>query len=426
MRILFLSNLYPPHDIGGHEQLCQEVTVRLNDRSHTVNVLTSRHGVQSSRRTEPGVTRSLYLQTDLDYYHPLDFFFKRSRQERANLQELRRMLDKFRPDVVMVWGVWNLSLNLLYWLEQWMPSRVTYYIGSYWPTDIDPDSAYWRLPARRPITELLKKPLRKWALHQLYRKGYPPTLRFERALCCSKYVRDHLVDAGKLPSSAGVIHGGIDPNPFLDRAIVKTDTRQGPLRLLYFGRLIHDKGVHTAVEAMGLLREAGVLDQVELTILGSGHPQYEEYLKRLVAELGVASRVHFIDKVSRDEIPRWLRQFDTFLFTSIWPEPFGRTIVEAMAAGLVVIGSDVGGSREIFQEGYDSELLFPPEDHHALAHRIVQLIDDPERRQRMAQLGRQLVLKRFTLTYMVDRIESHLVDGTRQESLNARAAALSI
>ena len=174
MRVLFLSNLYPPYDIGGHEQLCQEVMVCLQDRAHIVKVLTSRYGVRSSSNTERGVTRTLYLQTDLDYYRPLHFFLKRSRQERANLEELRRMLNNFCPDVVMVWGVWNLSLNLPYWLERWMPNRVTYYIGSYWPADVDADSAYWRLPARRPITELLKKPLRKWALRQLRRTDYPP------------------------------------------------------------------------------------------------------------------------------------------------------------------------------------------------------------------------------------------------------------
>ena len=209
-------------------------------------------------------------------------------------------------------------------------------------------------------------------------------------------------------------------------AIVRTEPEKRSLRLLYFGRLIHDKGVHTAVEAMGSLRQSGVLDRVELTILGRGHPEYETYLRRLVADLGITSRVHFIDKVSREEIPKWLGQFDVFLFTSIWPEPFGRTIVEAMAAGLVVVGSNVGGSREIFQEGYDSELLFAPGDHHALAHRITKLIGDPDRRQRLAELGRQLVLQRFTLTHMVNRIESYLLELTRPKSLNPRAAALSI
>ncbi len=417
MRILFLTNLYPPHDIGGYEQSCQEVAIRLEERGHDVRILTSRYGVKSEIDGVENVhtRRSLYLENDLDYYRPLDFFLRRSAREHTNLQELKQTLEEFRPAVVMVWGMWQLSHYLPYWAEHWMPNRVAYYIGSYWPVDADPHSTYWHLPARQFATELLKKPLRSVAFNRLRREGYPPRLQFEHALCCSKYVRDILVKAGKLPSSSGVLYGGIDPNPFMVPPINGNELKKRPLRLLYFGRLIHDKGVHTAIQAIGLLKQHKLADQIELTILGSGHPEYVAQLRNMVADLDLADRVHFIDKVSRSEVPDWLRRFDVFLFTSIWPEPFGRTIVEAMAAGLIVIGSDVGGSQEIFQEGYDSKLLFQPEDYEALADRITQLINDAERRNRLAQLGRQLVLQRFTLRHMVDQIESHLFEIASQD-----------
>ena len=102
-----------------------------------------------------------------------------------------------------------------------------------------------------------------------------------------------------------------------------------------------------------------------------------------------------------------LKDFDVFLFTSTWPEPFGRTIVEAMMAGLVVIGSNVGGSREIFRH-YDKKMLFEPEDAQGLSDRIARLLSDPELSRRLVNVGRKLASERFTIQQMTNGIEAFL------------------
>ncbi len=407
MRLLFISNLYPPYDLGGFEQWCYEVTEQLRRRGHSVHVLASRFGIPSGVSYEDGVSRSLFLQADLHYYRPVDFFLKRSQQERANSDALRRAVEDFAPGLIVVWGMWNLSRNIPHWAEQWMPGRVAYYVASYWPADTDIHEEYWRLPARHMVAELAKRPVRNVALGQMKHEGYPPKLQFEHVMCCSSYVRDTLRQAGKLSESAGVIYGGIDPEPFLHGFSERITVPEKPLRLLYFGGLFSHKGVHTAIEAMALLKKRGMIGRVDLTVLGGGHPDYETYLRQKVEEADLSPQVHLAGRVPRKDIPIWLRQFDVFLFTSLWPEPFGRTIIEAMAAGLTVIGSDVGGSREIF-EMYDRELLFSPEDSRALADRIIRLTDDPQVRQSLAQTGHQIVVERFTLRRMVDEIETWL------------------
>ena len=409
MRILFVSSQYPPYELGGYEQLCHEVTRELLARGHAVSVLTSRYGVQSENETRSGnVTRTLRLMADLHYYKPLDFFFKLPRQEKENLAELKKAIDMFKPDVVMFWGMFAMSHNLPYWAEQWMPGRVTYYMASYWPTDEDLHLAYWKAPANRRMTEWLKRFLRAFALSRLKRQGYPPRLRFDHVICCSEYVRDTLVKAGKFPPSASVVYAGADPAPFRQLAQKKKSTKTGQTtRLLYFGRLVPDKGVHTAIEALGLLAQKGFADRVELTILGDGHPEYKNYLQQRVKELGIEHIVHFSVKVTREEIPAMLNEYDVFLFTSTWPEPFGRTIVEAMMAGLVVIGSNVGGSREIFRH-YDRKMLFEPEDAQGLADRVARLLSDPELGRRLVDVGRQLASERFTIQQMTNGIEVFL------------------
>ncbi|NWG07487.1 MAG: glycosyltransferase family 4 protein [Chloroflexi bacterium] len=410
MRILFISSQYPPYELGGYEQLCQEVTIDLLSRGHEVRVLTSRYGVKSKDGLQAGnVYRTLHLMADIHYYKPLDFFFKLPAQERENLAELKRHLDQFRPDVLMFWGMFAMSHNLPYWAEKWMPGRVTYYMASYWPIDVDIHASYWMSPTNRWVTEWIKRPLRTLALARLRREGYPPKLQFEHVISCSEYVRDRLVDAGKFPPHAGVVYAGADPRPFHNYVSRKGISPGQRVRLLYFGRLVPDKGVHTAIEALGVLKEKGLADRVELTILGDGHPDYKNFLWQRVRELGIEDRVHFAGKVAREDIPEQLSRFDVFLFTSTWPEPFGRTIVEAMMAGLVVIGSDVGGSREIFQH-YEKDMLFQPEDAQGLAERIDRLLSDPELCRRLIDSGRRLAFERFTIHQMTNGIEAFLAD----------------
>lgn len=407
MRLLFLSNVYPPYDLGGFEQWCQEVAVRLRQRGHTVRVLTSRYGLDHGSPSETDVSRTLHLQADVYHYRPFDFFFKRPHQEKSNRRQLHGIISEMAPDLVVVWGMWDLSHWLPYWAEQWMPGRVAYYIASYWPNDLDIHRQYWQLPARRPLVDMFKRWGGAIAQSQLRREGYPPALRFEHARCCSRYVRDTLVSAAKLPASAGVLYGGVDSEPFLRVRSKSEGKRADTLRLLYFGSLLPQKGVHTAVQALGLLKQRGMLEQVELTLVGSGHPDYVTHLREMTEQLGVAGRVHFAGRVSRDEIPSCLADYDVFLFTSVWAEPMARTVMEAMAAGLLVIGSKVGGQVEMLANGQNA-LTFRAEDADGLAGQIVRVLDEPSLRLQLAQAGRRMALDKFTLERMVSDIETWL------------------
>jgi len=412
MRVLFLTNMYPPYDIGGYEQICQEVAEGLKNRGHSVKILTSRYGVEASSNGEEDVIRSLYLQADLNYYRPADFFLRWPAQEKFNLFQLQSVVESFTPDVVVIWGMYLLSLNLPYWLERWMPAQVVYYIASYWPTDEDPHRIYWRLTARRWIAEQFKRPLRSLAFSKLKMDQYPPSLKFSRTLCCSEYVKSRLVMAGAIPPESGVLHIGIDPAPFFTSAKLSQLSGVKPLRMLYFGRLIEDKGVHTAIQALNILKTQDLANHVQLTVLGSGHPEYEARLHSMVSESGLGDQVKFAGKISRDAVPAVLSQFDVFLFTSIWPEPFGRTIIEAMLANLIVIGSDVGGSREIFAE-YDSDLLYPAGDAGALASRIALLLSGSKDTGELIRRGKALALGKFSLDNMVAGIETYLLNVIR-------------
>lgn len=406
MRILFVTNFYPPHDLGGWEQNCQEIVHALRARDHEAYVLTSRHGVSACAAPEPGVERVLYLEADLEHYRPASFFLRRPGQERANRRALRQTIDAFRPDLVFIWGMWNLSTELAYRAEQWLPGRVAYAIAGYWFLPPNAHEAYWAQPGRRPVVKALMAVPRGIALRRLARERRRYRLELAHAACVSHYVRDKLVAAEALPESSRVIYNGIDPAPYLECARSRV-TEPGRLRLIYFGGVVEHKGVHTAIEALGVLKARRLVDRVHLTILGGGHPDYVARLHALVDDLRLQASVSFAGRVPREEVPAALAAHDVFLFTSLWEEPIARTVMEAMAAGLAVVGTAVGGQAEMLRDG-DNALVYPPGDAEALADHVQRLLDDPALVQRLAAAGRQTVLERFTLERMVDEYEAWL------------------
>lgn len=412
MRILFLSNFFPPAGLGGYEQWCQEVAVALRARGHDIVVLTSdyrRYGLDAS---DPNwIRRELHMEMELESSrNAFNFFTNRNKREKKNLSLIKCLLDDFAPDAALVWGMWNLHRSLPALLEEALPGRLSYYISDYWPTHPSQFENYWNADPRNKFTEIPKLLLKPFALKILSHEKRPQ-LKMNHALCCSEFVRDTLVTQGKL-STGIVLHGGTDPRPFLQafQAGQKPVRSKGsPLRLLYFGRLIPDKGVHTAVEALGLLKKQNRLNGTKLTILGSGDMDYINKLSRSISTLGLLADVEFVPSVARDEMPTWLAKFDAYLFTSIWPEPMARSVMEAMASGLLVIGTRVGGQSEMLVHNENS-LTFQAGNAEDLADKIFMAFSDTDLCMQLSKSGQLMILEKFTLERMVNSIEAYLTE----------------
>ena len=146
-----------------------------------------------------------------------------------------------------------------------------------------------------------------------------------------------------------------------------------------------------------------------MTLVGSGHPDYEAFLHDLVERERLHDFVTFHGPVSKDKMPAILQQFDVLIFPSIYEEPLARMTQEAMASGLVVVGTTTGGTKEILRDG-ETGFTFAPEDADGLAEQVARLIIDPDLCCRLAQAGRQTVLENFTLDRMVKEIEAYLME----------------
>ena len=115
----------------------------------------------------------------------------------------------------------------------------------------------------------------------------------------------------------------------------------------------------------------------------------------------------FHGRLPRERLIAFYDRSDFLLNTALWSEPFGLTTVEAMARGLPVIGSRVGGTAEIITPGVNG-LLVAPGDEHALVGAIERLVAEPALRARLSEAARRTALERFTLEENIRRVARHL------------------
>jgi glycosyltransferase involved in cell wall biosynthesis len=188
-----------------------------------------------------------------------------------------------------------------------------------------------------------------------------------------------------------------DPQRFEAEPLVACVGRQEPW-----------KGQHVLVEALPALFETH--PNTRVYFVGGGAVNKPDYGPGLVARceaLGVAERVTFTG--IRDDVPDILRQATILVLPSVTPEPFGRTLVEGMAAGCAVVATAAGGPLVIVEDQV-SGVLVPPDDSKALAASLVALLDEPERMRRLGAAGQARARACFSLDRLVDEMADLFTD----------------
>jgi glycosyltransferase involved in cell wall biosynthesis len=198
-------------------------------------------------------------------------------------------------------------------------------------------------------------------------------------------------------SSIAVVPCGVDTAHF---------TPDGPaaprgerLRIMTVSRLVRRKGVGIAIEALARLVAEGV--DAELVVVGgagdASHLEADPEVARLQAVIdseGVRDRVTLAGRVEHDDLPVMLRSADVVVCAP-WYEPFGIVPLEAMACGIPVVASSVGGLIDTVVEDVTG-VHVPPRDPQAVADAVGALLADPERRRRYGRAGRRRAVNRYS------------------------------
>jgi glycosyltransferase involved in cell wall biosynthesis len=402
MKILALTNLYPPHYLGGYELICHAVVNNLRDRGHDVRILTSNHRVENPKGVEDShIERSLLIHGF--YGHPWRGIRSLAKLEFENNRILASAIERHRPDLVYVWNMGGVSKSLLTTLERARVPTV-FYMSDHWIARglaADVWMNWWNGEGSS-AKKIARTTLTALGMRARIDRKAPTTkasdLKFRRIYFCSKALRKITASAGFDVMHGAVIYCPTDMRKFDAPAKTK---EQACKNLLWVGRIAEDKGIFTALRAMKAL-PAGM--DLHLNVYGGGDAPYVQQMKDFVAQNNLPVSFH---RAAMDEMPRVYREHDALVFTSEWAEPFALTPIEAMASGLPVIGTTTGGSRELFRDR-DNSLTYTAGQPDELADRIVRLSCDPELRARIAATGQAEVRANYDEPHIVDQIEAYL------------------
>lgn len=338
MRVGIVTPRYPPNVAGGGEISAELLArhLRTDDRIERVVVL-SFDGSKTEKREGVEVRRITDISSVLTEWQNLRAY----RKIRQNAEEF---------DILH-----GYNMELYPALGAVAAKRDVATVGTLNSYHFFPKHTYHFSPERAPDVPISER------LYEIL--GYPTTGRILR-----RYMRHidsfiSLSDALKQMYVANdfdsekitVVPNMLDPS----FSVPSAEETEG-VNLLYLGEVSEKKGVDVLVRSMQHLP-----DEYRLQVVGDGPLAAD--LESLVESLGVSDRVTLAGYVDYERIPKEYAKADVFVHPGVWPEPFGRTIIEAMQAGLPVVCTNVGGPSEIVE---DPRLKCPPDDSDALASAI--------------------------------------------------------
>jgi phosphatidylinositol alpha-mannosyltransferase len=260
----------------------------------------------------------------------------------------------------------------------------------------------------------------------LYEYGRPVAARIfgrlDGRIVVSTVVRDYV--AHYFPGDYRVIPNGIDAARF-DSPDIKPIARfdDGRPNILFVGRMEERKGFRHLMRAYPQIKEA--IPNARLLVVGAfGDEEKAPFIR--AARTHRLRGIHFVGWVSREDMPRYYRTANVFCAPSTGFESFGIVLLEAMAAGLPIVASDIAGYRQVLTDGVEGRLVRPGDDQ-SMAQAIIEMLKEPSLRSRMASRGRSTaagydwpIIAERVLEYYDELMESRLPRPVRL-SLRRRA-----
>lgn len=388
MRILLVSNLYPPYWVGGYEQIASWVAEGLAGRGHEVRVLTGRGPAFEGRREIHGVLDLDLADLQRRYFDGpgrpvgLGSAVRRHVFSLANYRAARRLLHEFPADLV---SFWNPALvthaPLLAARRAGVPAVVHFSdtAANVFRNPHAPDFP-WRLHGAAA-----------WAVDRLLGLARPRAL-----IVPSAFLREKLVREGLPEARVEVLRWPVEPTASA-RAVARNGTPG--TRFLFVGTLIPEKGPDVLVSAF---REAVERrPDLCLSLVGEGPPAFRARLEQEARGLPV----RFCGRLDRAAVVAAYESHDVLVFPSVWDEPFAVVPLEAMAMGLAVIATSAGGTPEAVAHE-TTGLLVPPSDPQALAGAMLRLSQDPALAGRLARAGQAWARREQGFDVFLGRLEA--------------------
>jgi glycosyltransferase involved in cell wall biosynthesis len=383
VRLLGLTNFYPPLGYG-YGAICADVMEELGRRGHQATVLCAEGGPGRGILVVPGLGHA-----PAAWRRPVTGLRAEIRSQRLVREALADGVD-----AALVWhmrGIGKGSLTLLH--EAGIP--VVYMLGDLWVVYERPGPpslwSLWSGLDRRPFYRRLRAGVARAGLIAGLELRQPAIA--DRGICvfASEWLRRRYAQEGFVPARGRVVPNGLRPELFAGGQ----QLHDGPPQLLFAGRTDASKGADVAIRALAAIPDA------QLLLVGGAEPDVVAGLHALAAQLGLSERVHLLGPRRREEVAELLAQADVMVMPGRIEEAFGLVYLEAMAAGVPVVGTATGGASEFCVDGENMLVTSTDPSEVAAAVRRV-LADDALRASIVA--GGQHTAEQHSLARMVDAL----------------------
>lgn len=411
MRIVLISNMFPPDSDGGLEVNAMKVALGLRARGHNVQVIASvyRRGFRPNEPEPEWVHRilkmaPLWSAQWVGFRNKPKLLFALLKEVaflKANVGAVRRWSRGREVDIVYCFGMSLVGPAVtLPFTERRVPA-FWHQGGGYLESRF----------VRAPVESIFLRLRRKWLAFEdtvdLRHVGF--VSRFLDQKCeAAGFFRGK--DRGTL--TRAVLPRGVDFELGADVYRKRTD----PPTILMAGRIVPIKGFHNALEAARMLAErrpdlrwtlkiVGEADDLDIeTETGSS---YAARLRAIAGRAPLDGRVEFLGRRTRPELLALMRDASLFVSASICGEGFANTIIESLGSGTPLIVSDDGSALEVVESGVCA-LVYDKDDIPTLSGHIEALLTDPARAARIAAAGIETIERRYTMDRILDQTEAVL------------------
>jgi glycosyltransferase involved in cell wall biosynthesis len=364
MRILHLYKDYFPV-LGGIENHIKYLAEGLRAQGHDTQVLVTNTERRSVRQTHNGVPVTKTGRWVNLASAPLSPFMP--------IEYLRRRFGKNRPDIVHMQAPYP-------------PGEITWLLGNWGKNRPRSVISYQSDIVRQKKLLLFYAPI----LRLVLKRVDVILATSPQYIESSPYLRPHRAKCRVVPI-------GIEHERFANAP--PADLPKDRKIILFTGRLRYYKGLQYLVEAMPTVSQ-----DARLVIVGIGPMEAE--LRAAVARLNIGDRVEFAGEISDDDLPGYYRAADIFVLPSCErSEAYGIVQVEAMAAGLPVVSTELGTGTSYVNQHEQTGLVVPPADPPSLATALNRLLADDNLRQTMGQAGQARVRAAFTIEENCNQVE---------------------
>jgi glycosyltransferase involved in cell wall biosynthesis len=407
MRILVITAFYPPYHSGGYELRCKDVIDHLMEKGHEVIIITNRRPDPKcdARLDEDGIFRTLHLKQRTTHV------FKQILHDCSDMQFIDRLAKKFRPEVIYLWHIQNLSNAILpYFSHQNIP--IVFDEGGsglFYLSKILNRGIYFYKNENDSI-------IKKWLKNSIY---------LAASLISSKLIKPkwswpenmhvyfnshssakHSQESGVPVKNPDVIHSGIK---ILKFPFVPRDSITAPLKIVTPGRIKPEKGTKDSI----LLVKKLIEENYEVQLLVVGEIQSKDYFEEInetIMKYGLSDVVRCLPMVTQDELAHIYQESDICFFPTYFKSGFSRVPLEAMASGCLVVTYGNEGSKEVVED-HKTGFIVSEGDVISAATLIEGLVKNPVHYQKMVLQARLQIEREHSMDRYIEKIEAYLYES---------------